>query len=491
MHSQNHAPFFSLFNLPGRRFNDEALLKLAAAMRAPRNGIAGSNVPSGYVYFGQFLAHDVTRLKEADDKPVSEAVAHTALTQLRSPALDLDSVYGTGYDDPAVSLNQGKFLIGAAIGLDGQGVSDTDLPRDPHTLAPRVPDDRNDDNLLVAQLHVQFLKLHNFFYERFRGGNWRLQPRQLYALAREQVILHYQHVVLHDFLQRLLDPAVWRYVIRDDGPALWEPEPAGASGMPVEFAGAALRFGHAMVLPRYNINATMELNLQDLFTMTGEGGFDRAPALPAANIVDWRFFFDFSGYPGIAHAEPRLNKSLAINDEVSILVPRLKRQHGVPFDSLASRNLIRAGQLQLPAGQDIARHLLESPDHGTLCAALGIDRAYAAATASALQADTNAVIRAAGADFAATTPLWYYLLLEAWTHERGVRLGKIGSLIVADTLRGLVRTSPLSVYDPSRKLAPWITPTGAGNTLRISDLLYAVMPHQSEDQHPHNKEQMG
>jgi hypothetical protein len=475
MHSQDHAPFFSLFNLPGRRFDDAALLRLAAAMRMPRNSIIGSNVPSGYVYFGQFLAHDVTRLKDADDKPLSQASPLGMLTQLRSPALDLDSMYGNGYDDTAVPLNQGKFVIGSAIDLDHRPVPYTDLPRDPRTLAPLIPDDRNDDNLLVAQLHVQFLKLHNFFYERFRGGNWRLQPRQLYELAREQVVLHYQHVVMHDFLPRLLDSAVWQYVIRDDLPALWDPRPGTAAGIPVEFAGAALRFGHAMVLPRYNINATMELNLKDLFTMTGEGGFDRAPALPAANIVDWRFFFDFSGYAGIDGAEKRLNKSLAINDEVSILVPRLRRQHGTPYDSLASRNLIRAGQLQLPAGQDIVESLLTAPHWRSLCAAIGFDRAYAAATLHALQPGNNGVIRAAGADFHRSTPLWYYILLEAWTHQRGVRLGKLGSLIVADTLRGLVRTSPVSLHDSSRKLAPWIVPTGSDRHLRITDLLYAVM----------------
>ena len=128
MHCQPHAPFFfSLFNLPGRVFDEAALLRLAAAMRRPRNSITGSNVPSGYVYFGQFLAHDVTRLKEADDKPQAQAAALAELVQLRTPALDLDSMYGTGYDDPAVALNQGKFLIGAACDLDGGFVPASDL----------------------------------------------------------------------------------------------------------------------------------------------------------------------------------------------------------------------------------------------------------------------------------------------------------------------------------------------------------------------------
>lgn len=483
MHSQHDAPFFSLFNLPGRRFDEAALLRLGAAMRQPRNSMANGNVPSGYVYFGQFLAHDLTRLKEADDLPTAQPASFGELTQLRTPLLDLDSVYGNGYDDTAVPLNQGKFIIGAAIDLDNRPVSDSDLPRDPRTLAPLVPDDRNDDNLLVAQLHVQFLKLHNWFYDRFRASNWRLQPRQLYALARDQMILHYQEAVLFDFLPRLLDSAVWQHIVRDDAPALWHPKNSrcqshhGADtdyfGMPVEFAGAALRFGHAMILPRYNINATMELKLQDLFTMTGEGGFDRAPALPAANIVDWRFFFDFTGYPGIARGEPRLNKALAINDEVSIVVPRLRREHGQPFDSLASRNLIRAGQLQLPSGQDVAQSLLAAPHARELCAAIGFDPRYAAATQAALQPEHNAAIRTAGADFGTHTPLWYYLLLEAWTHERGLRLGKLGSLIVADTIRGLVRLGPHASHAATRR--PWIEASGPDGKLRITDMLYPLL----------------
>lgn len=477
MHSQPEVPFFSLFNLPGRRFDESALLRLAAAMRQPRNSMANSNVPSGYVYFGQFLAHDLTRLKEADDLPLAQPAGYGELTQLRTPLLDLDSVYGTGYDDPAVPLNQGKFIIGAAIDLDNRPVPDSDLPRDPHTLAPLVPDDRNDDNLIVAQLHVQFLKLHNWFYERFRASNWRLKPRELYALARAQVIVHYQEAVLHDFLARLLDPLVWQHLVRDDAPGLWHARRAGpgtgSAGMPVEFAGAALRFGHAMILPRYNINAAMELNLQDLFTMTGEGGFDRAPALPAANVVDWRFFFDFSGYPGIAR-EPRMNKALAINDEVSIVVPRLRRQHGEPFDSLASRNLVRASQLQLPSGQDIAQTLLAATHWRDLCAATGFDARYADATAAALQPEHNPVIRAAGGNFGEHTPLWYYLLLEAWTHARGLRLGKLGSLIVADTIRNLVRLDEAAQHDAGAR-RPWIEPTGPNGSLRITDLLYPVM----------------
>lgn len=489
MHSQHNAPFFSLFNLPGRRFDEAALLRLGNAMRQPRNSMANGNVPSGYVYFGQFLAHDLTRLKEADDLPVAQPADVGELTQLRTPLLDLDSVYGSGYDDTAVPLNQGKFIIGAAVDLDNRPVRDSDLPRDPRTLAPLVPDDRNDDNLLVAQLHVQFLKLHNWFYERFRAGNWRLQPRQLYALAREQMVLHYHEVVLHDFLQRLLDPLVWAHIVRDDAPGLWNParnrghghDDAGAyPSMPVEFAGAALRFGHAMILPRYNINAEMELKLQDLFTMTGEGGFDRAPALPAANVVDWRFFFDFAGYPRIAQAEPRLNKSLAINDEVNITVPRLRRQHGQPFDSLASRNLIRASQLQLPSGQDVAQSLLAAPHARALCAAIGFDERHAQATANALQPEHNEAIRAAGGDLGTHTPLWYYLLLEAWTHARGLRLGKLGSLIVADTIRGLVRLGPSGTDSAARR--PWIAATGAGGKLRITDLLYAVMQDVIQDQ---------
>ena len=55
-------------------------------------------VPAGYTYFGQFVDHDLTfdKTKVAFGSNVSAA----DLIQGRSPALDLDSLYGKGPANP-------------------------------------------------------------------------------------------------------------------------------------------------------------------------------------------------------------------------------------------------------------------------------------------------------------------------------------------------------------------------------------------------------
>jgi len=77
---------------------DGPLQELADAMKDPNPGDpAGNNtkVPAGFTYLGQFVDHDITLdltsfgEKEADPD---------AIENFRTPALDLDSVYGLGPD---------------------------------------------------------------------------------------------------------------------------------------------------------------------------------------------------------------------------------------------------------------------------------------------------------------------------------------------------------------------------------------------------------
>ena len=55
-----------------------------------------SGIPALYTYFGQFIDHDITfdPMSSAD-----QAEDPDALVDFRTPALDLDNVYGRGPDD--------------------------------------------------------------------------------------------------------------------------------------------------------------------------------------------------------------------------------------------------------------------------------------------------------------------------------------------------------------------------------------------------------
>src|SRR5215471_4699480 len=119
----------------GKTDNDSrnALLQLGELMTSsfdpPKDGFDGeeSGIPALYTYFGQFVDHDITF------DPMTTLIQHSdpdALTDFRTPALDLDNVYGRGPGDQPYMYDDKKFRLGDPPALQGQGVPDTlDLPR--------------------------------------------------------------------------------------------------------------------------------------------------------------------------------------------------------------------------------------------------------------------------------------------------------------------------------------------------------------------------
>ena len=158
----------------------------------------------------------------------------------------------------ALGQNQKPFLRPPNKG------DDNDLPRegrssvDTHDRAALIGDLRNEDTI-VAQLHVAFLKAHNALVDQ--GRNFRQAQR----LLRQ----HYQHIVIHDFLKkRIADPQIVDRILQHGNrvyDALAEP-----FFLPLEYSVAAYRFGHSMVRARYDFN----LN----FNTSGEPGTLAAPS---------------------------------------------------------------------------------------------------------------------------------------------------------------------------------------------------------------------
>jgi hypothetical protein len=102
-----------------------ALMTLGAAMTAPfdspKDGqdAEESAIPALYTYFGQFVDHDITF------DPMTTLIQHSdpdGLTDFRTPALDLDNVYGRGPgDQPYIYDNGGpKFFWGSPLPMERQ-----------------------------------------------------------------------------------------------------------------------------------------------------------------------------------------------------------------------------------------------------------------------------------------------------------------------------------------------------------------------------------
>src|ERR687898_757758 len=184
--------------LPRSATTVKRLKELGRAMVDPGPATGDGRVPAIYTYFGQFVDHDITfetssfptaKLLAPGLTPLPLAQIRDDLKNLRTASLELDSLYGPPAPrDPA---NQSKMMIGKVTKLNG-----TSVP-------VKRPPGKGDDNVIVAQLHLAFLKAHNRLVDQGRT----------FEEARRLVRQHYQHIVLQDFLKRVADPAIADAVI--------------------------------------------------------------------------------------------------------------------------------------------------------------------------------------------------------------------------------------------------------------------------------------
>lgn len=473
-----HGSFYSLFGLPATRYQKAALIALGRAMKEASPAGREQKVEAGYVYFGQFLDHDITRLRRGVEPAGDKQVPLDQLVQMRTPAMDLDALYGLGFDDAEIPLdrNTGEMMLGYCMDSDGRLIPGLDLPREEASKRPLIGDDRNDENLIVAQLHLQFLKLHNRLIGHYREAFPCKKARDWYQMARHALTLCYQEAVLYDFLPTLTDARVLQAVMLDKSHGLLYPVAAEEPRIPVEFSVAAYRFGHSMVRFRYTINDKRDkaTSLQEMLQMTGKGGFGGRPYLPAEFLVDWSLFFKQADKP-----LPRFfNFALAMDPSVDI---RLSEEDDDQIN-LAVLNLLRSNEVGLPHGQAVVRHLLQN--HAPLAEQIGLRELTPDELNPAILRDDHGnhigLLDEVGRHFphhgfGHKTPLWYYLLAEADVIGKGVRLGPLGSLIVVEVFHALaIQSRPSVLFDSVPEDFPFLPRSGRffnRPTYRIADLL--------------------
>jgi hypothetical protein len=423
-----------------------------------------NNIDAGFTYAGQFIDHDLTLDPRPND--LTTPIDPYSLQNFRTPAFDLDSVYGAGprnspqlYEADGVHLKLGATLTGSP------DAGAADLPRDA-TGQALLGDPRNDENRIVAQLHSIFLRFHNLLANRLAHAHPTWPKAFVFAAAQRQVRLHYQWAVLTDFLPTIVGQRTVRTVLPSMNVLQTRPRLAFYNpctmNMPVEFSVAAYRFGHSMVRPIYRINNAVPDRLP-VFSLTNDptkdlGGFRPSPPNFA---IDWSFFFQMEAQRqvGRPQASYKLDNSLVF--PLSLLpFP----DAGTGPTSLAKRNLLRSMQLGLPSGQDVARAMGVRPLR---------DDQILIGKASGEPEDTVALATVAPS-FAHNAPLWTYVLAESTASAFNVhdghidgqqiapmRLGPVGGRIVAEIFVGLMVVDRSSVlYDPFFRPDPAFTKDG-------------------------------
>lgn len=442
-----------------------ALNALGDAMidQEPPADVRSSPIPPIYTYWGQFVDHDMTAATDRDVEisiletplpPLNPADVVSLLKNARNPALNLDSVYGNGPFAPAPAAgvvavqyqeqDRAKLKIGAItsvnIGVQIPPVDDLarDLPR--VNKVAQIGDGRNDENLIVAQLHLAFLRFHNAAVDWVRVHEPEITGvGAVFLRARELTRWTYQWLCVHDFLRTVTEPDTFNATLVDDHDLL-DLASRDVPYMPLEFSVAAYRFGHSMVRANYDWNRNFgrpgnntagQATFGQMFQFTGTGGFRGAPTLPSNWPAEWSRFVDKDSL-----FEDRFARK--IDTHLAPPLSEMVNQIGDPppqadiqtlLKHLARRNLLRGYRLGLPTGEAVAEELDIAPlTNGELTQ--GVDPAITAALQQG--------------NFQDRTPLWFYVLREAERNAQGHTLGKVGSRIVAATIIGQIRRDSTS-----------------------------------------------
>ncbi len=531
--------FGKMFDLrPAMRLPRPALEAIATAMikevlgrpiTETESSLENPAVPAGYTYFGQFVAHDIT----FDPTPLTEsAIDVEALEDFRTPALDLDSVYGSGPDDQPYLYSRLKLRVGESPGnAEARFGTRFDLSRLPGPPADDrialIGDRRNDENKIVAQIHAALMAFHNKVIDddnllRKVTSNRLTMETVRFRAAASIVRWHYQWIVVHDYLDRILEPYVLEEVLNRPGHMPRLPNYLKAAAryayVPVEFSGAAFRFGHPMIRPSYALNFEIgtEPNADPkkpsrIPTFSGDpdpakslNGFPGT--LPRNWGIDWGYFLDnLSPRVAAGPADGRKfqvpQPSYRIGAQLVSPLADLPRFRNLPDTfarSLAFRNLARGLMLGLPSGEAVAGALgipAMPPDIvWSAGSCLASKRPPPDADAKEAMKQTNDKRKRIRKDWAGdggplqgSTPLWYYILREAEyfgvTRKPddpciafgGQHLGPVGSRIVAETLIGLLWYDRDSFLHRSRDFVPFPEITGGAEKFTLDRLLaYAL-----------------
>ena len=455
-------------------------------------------IPAGYTYLGQFIDHDITfdpasSLQRQNDPE--------ALVDFRTLRLDLDCLYGRGpADQPYMFERDGlHFALGRDLRRDDKPSKTKDLPR--FNGRALIGDKRNDENVIISQLHGVFLRFHNVMADELKKHSAKITFEDVQRLVR----WHYQWIVLHDFLPKIVGCDILHEVLPHlkDSTSIYKHKPElhfyhwkNEPFMPIEFAAAAYRFGHSMVRPLYRLNTELGSGASKdeigrgvagrrfIFAAVQAQGLNGFREFPVEWAIDWSLFFELNGKlddpanRGPHRVQPTYKIDSSLVNPLAFL-PEFSQEiepggdlktdddgHPLPkpeeISNLAYRNLLRGVSMRLPSGQTVARYMGLDPIP---------DEELKVGKANVAGLKENKCILHFGESFKGNAPLWFYILAEAqhtWAQEAikkpgsdeeknkiHVRLGPVGARIVTEVLVGLLLGDSHSFLSQWPNWKPW------------------------------------
>lgn len=429
----------------------------------PEKSLHNPNNPTltaGMTFLGQFIDHDMTfdPTSSLERQQDPETIAN-----FRTPTLALDNLYGAGPSasphlyDQSVDFGLTSFLIEEIPGselVSRDGKRRFDLPRNSQNTA-LIGDPRNDENLIVSQLHLAFLKFHNAIVARVKQETELTSPSSIFAEAQRLVRWHYQWIIVHEFLPKTVGQETVTKILTEGRKFYnWRNLPF----IPVEFSVAAYRFGHSQVRPSYRANFGAKADdSEEFIALIFDDGRPTSPdpSDPDPNdlrggkrakrrFIDWQTFFEFG--------DGRSRPNKALDTTLSSALFDLPGMPSMEPQSLAQRNLLRNLAFRVPSGQSVAKAmgetLLDPADLADL-KPFALDK---------------------------RTPLWFYILREAGVMGQGKHLGPVGGRIVAEVLIGLMQGDAFSYLHQDPEWVPTLSMNGEFKMIDLLQIAGVVSP---------------
>jgi len=543
----NREQFFtSLLPLRENIYNPKALAQLAEAMKGEVDTVKDGPdpeenllVPAGYTYLGQFIDHDLTFDSTSSFDPTSDAQP----TNLRTPRFDLDCLFGNGPAAQPFMYDGDKLLFkNDPPPPEATDPAGQDLLRNPLGRAI-IGDKRNDENSIVCQIQLAFVKYHNAVVDELNQQDpekWNT-PNKLFESARNEVRWAYQKIIIEDFLPRIIDEDTLKDLRVDDPEArqskylLYTEDKR--QNLPREFVAAAYRFGHSMVRTGYRLNSEID-NRFNIFPSSDDKsefpgtnsllGFD---PLPNNQVIDdWERFFPEREPPfesrdkaadGTPNGRVRLQYAYKIDttlvDPLTVL-PRIEvageeaTQQAIgqvgplpdhvgepPRPSLALLNLLRGNTYKIHSGQVFAALLKSNGYHFTPIAKQHL------VTRQAFDKEGETFFKFVPIpdELLNDTPLWFYILAEAQAplvdeiasrnqlngfpesfllnDPKGnkTQLRGVGGRIVAEVFYGLLDADSESYVNKALSWNPQWKPMLRGDDILFRNLLKFADPTNS------------
>lgn len=427
------------------------------------------NIPAGYTYLAQFIAHDLAFHRLLAQGFQSSGQEPTrAQSGTDSPGrLDLSGLYGGGpianpslYASEDHTTQRWRFALDPVAKSRGQEPQSPaielarDLPRRDSNPAQEtgvctayVADPRNDMHILISQLTVLFKQFHNKVAASVEQKS--IEDFKIFETTRRLVLASFHLIVLKDFLPRLISSDFEKDIskvldlIQSDKNLLGG---LGGSGDATEiskaFTSAAFRIGHMMVRDQYSLSidrsAPSASSSIDALVKQLQNGIGQKTQIRENWVVEWdRFFFDVDpdadpfvtpdGRPRNFSRKLWPTAPAGVFGSGSNFVTDDPQKGGILYRDLM-RGLadglddadawIEKAQIRIPKREQMPQGR----------------RAHFLRKAVNWAHELNRLTPQERRQLTQKTPLILYIILEAMAHENAERLGYVGSHIVAGTI---------------------------------------------------------